>query len=149
MFHIAGCAVASFGCSPPGLDVQALVRAEQANAHPPSVIAARLKQRIDTLPDRGSFGLLVLGNGPERCELWELGSDSIATRHDETGGQLLSRGQPIDLSNLPPPNSLGAATYQMISVFRQAEQQNPFIGRPFDFSMLVWPWPPEAVRRDA
>jgi hypothetical protein len=146
IFLTAGCVVASFGTSPPDLHVSTLVLAENDAVAPPSALAHRLKRRIDALSKTGAFGLLVLGNGRESCELWELGSDRNPVKLNAVPGAIISRGQPIDLAPAPCSENPDAAIGLMISIFLQAERQNVQVGHPFDFGTIAWPRPPDFVR---
>jgi hypothetical protein len=72
LFLVGGCAVASFGSSPQGVDIPALIRSFGYKPWEPRALAQALYTHMASMPDPGAFGLLVLGVNGQQLELFEV-----------------------------------------------------------------------------
>src|SRR5271154_4674093 len=72
LIEVGECVVASWGSSPPNVDVPALLREFSAMPRTPRDLADALNARVSALPDSGAFGLLIVGTAAGQIELWEV-----------------------------------------------------------------------------
>jgi hypothetical protein len=128
LFVACGCAVASSGCSGK-VKVPELVNGF-ANTHgrsKPCVLAdevlAEIKAKYQD-HERGEFSLLILGNGEEQIELWEVLSKSAEARRldDFRSGDYLQRGTPISRTNGISFVNLNSLRAQMDCDFEQVSK---------------------------
>ncbi|MFN0155891.1 MAG: hypothetical protein ACKVUT_16085 [Gaiella sp.] len=137
LFSVRGCAVASFGSSPPNTDVPQLIRALDSSCTVEATcLASTLHARVSSLPDPGDFGMLVLGMSAGQASLCEIQSKGGVTAHELTPGALLSRGVAVPLPQLSLPEEEVALRERLLRVFRQAAQQTDSVGPPYEFAFL-------------
>lgn len=149
LFIVRGCAVASFGTSPPGTDIPTLIRsANGAAPATPEVLAESLYERVQSLPERGEFGLLVLGASGNGYSLFEVSSTSGTYPAPLQAGVLHSRGVAIS-AELPSPQSLGELRGQFLAIFRQTALQCSDVGPPFETATFTCGSPLVVERSDA
>ena len=138
LFEIGGCAVASFNCNPPGLSVPDLIRSFDCAQSEPGSLAIRVATKINELPDRGNFGLLICGIGAGDPELWEIESKSARLlRRSVEFGRISTRGTHVaGLDGVPPILDPELLQSQMLSIFRQAADQYDGVGPPYEIATI-------------
>jgi hypothetical protein len=136
LFNVRGCAVAAFGSSPAGIDVPSLVRSTNSTVPAsPKQLAELLCERVQLLSERGTFGLLVLGECGSGFELYEVVSVTASTTQLQSG-VLHARGV-THCAVLPSASCISELRERFLTLFRQAAMQFSSVGPPFEFATFA------------
>lgn len=149
LFLIGSCSVASFGNSPLDMHVPTFINAFPKIERSPKDLATAIYQAICALPDRGDFGLLVLGSGAQTLELWEVQSKIGIASIELNPGTIFCRARNRSPAPIPPNSSREILVGQMHSVFREVAQDDEGVGPPYEFSVLQFGKPPIYARGEA
>lgn len=140
LFEIGGCAVASFGENPPGLDVaKDFILSFTRDHWDPNALSYRIAKSIESLPARGAFGLLICGANGRHIELWEIPAESTKpVQLSLMPGKISTRGTTIaDLDRVvQPTRDPRLLLANMLTVFRAACAVSEGIGAPYEIASV-------------
>jgi hypothetical protein len=136
LFRVAGCAVASYGESPPNFNIPDFIRTFEQAELSPQRLAETIYNRILTLEHCGNFGLLIIGYGANDIEIWEVLSQTGFNQVNLESGQLCQCGQTATFQEEPIFTDLVAAHEEFLSIFRQVASQTQNVGAPYEFSII-------------
>ena len=136
LFLVAGCALASYGESPPNFNIPEFIHSFQQDPISPEILAKSIYNEILTLEHCGSFGLVIIGNCANNIEIWEVLSQSGVSQVNPELGQLCQRGLEVQIQEQHTFTDLDIAHREMLSIFHQAQKQTPNVGPPYEFAEI-------------
>ena len=136
LFCVAGCICATHGGNPPNFNVPDFIRSFQQSPLSAAALSQQIYDGILAIEHRGNFGVIIMGEGENETELWEISPQDDFRQIILGAGQLCQRPEFVQIQGESPFQDIAIAESQMLSIFRQVSQLTENVGPPFELSIF-------------